>query len=90
MTGQLAETPVSIFGSEPSLLTILGIVLLWVSGAFERLLAEVFLPAAPARPSTIRLGAPRLVAMTDGEVADAAHLLGSTVAALMVSDGENE
>ena len=85
MTGELTGEPVSILGSEPSLLTILAIVLLWVSGAFQ----QVFLPA-PARPSSIRLGAPRLVAMSAGEAADAAHLLGSSVAALMAADEENE
>jgi len=86
VTGQLSGEPVSIFGSEPGLLTILVIVLLWVSGAFKR----IFLPAAPARPSTIRLGAPRLVAMSDSEATDAAHLLGSSVAALMAAHEEDE
>lgn len=89
MTGQRTGEPVSIFGSEPSLLTILGIVLLWISGAFERLLVEVFPPAAPARPPTLRLGTPRLVAMSASEEADAARLLGSCVAALVATDWDN-
>jgi hypothetical protein len=67
------------------LLTILAILILWISGAFD----QVFPPAAPVRPSTIRLGTPRLVAMSATEAADAAHLLGSSVAALMAADWDN-
>jgi hypothetical protein len=83
---QLAGTPASIFGSEPGLLIIIALLLLWISGAFR----EVFAPTAPARPPSIRLGVPRLVPMSDGEAADAAHLLGSSVAALMASDWDEE
>ncbi len=90
MSEQLAGPPASILGSEPSLLTIIALLLLWISGAFERALAEVFAPATPARPSSIRLGVPRLVAMSDSEEADAAHLLGSCVAALVTSDWDKE
>lgn len=86
MSGQLAPAPASIFGSEPlGLLTILALLFLWVSGAFQ----QIFPLAAPARPSSIRLGSPRLVAMSAGEAADAAHLLGSSVAALMAAYEEN-
>ena len=80
MSGQLAATPTSILGSEPSLLTILALLFLWISGAFQR----AFPPAAPARLSTISLGAPRLVVMSPADAAAAAQLLGSSVAAQMV------
>jgi hypothetical protein len=81
---ELAATPVSTFGSEQlSLLAILALVVLWISGAF----GQLFPPAVPARPPTIRLGPPMLVAMSAGEEASAAHLLGSSVAALMAADG---
>jgi hypothetical protein len=86
VTEQLAATSTSIFGSEPlGLGTILVLLFLWISGAFQ----QIFPPAAPARPSTIRLGAPRLVAMSATDAEDAAHLLGSNVAALVASDWEN-
>ena len=67
-------------------LTMIGLFLMLISGAFEQLLAEVFPPAPPARPSTLRLGSPRLVAMSDAEAAEAAHLLGSCVADLLAKD----
>jgi hypothetical protein len=86
---QLARKSFSIFGSEPSLLTIIGLILLLISGAFERLLAEVFPLAAPARPPTLRLGEPRLVAMSATDAAAAAQLLGSSVAALVAADRDN-
>jgi len=88
VTGQLVGARASIFGSDPSLLTIIALILLLISGALERLLAEVFTPA-PARPSTIRLGAPSLVAMSPSEAADAARLLGSSVAVLAATDWDN-
>jgi hypothetical protein len=87
VSGQLAGGPASIFESQPlGFLAILAILILWISGAFE----QAFPRAAPARPPTIRLGAPRLVAMSEGEAAEAAHLLGSSVAELMGTDWENE
>jgi hypothetical protein len=86
---QLAGTPASILGTEPSLLTIIALLLLWVSGGFKRLIAEAFAPSVPARPPSIRLGVPCLVPMSDGEAADAAHLLGSSVAALVAADWDN-
>ncbi len=64
MSEQLAGMPASILGPEPSLLTIIALLLLWISGAFERALAEAFLPAAPARPPSIHLARPRLVPMS--------------------------
>ncbi|MGD0861904.1 MAG: hypothetical protein ABSA21_04000 [Candidatus Limnocylindrales bacterium] len=82
MTGQLTGQPVSTFGSGPGLLTIIAFLLLWISGAFKQVVPS----AAPDRPSTIRLGTPRLVAMSAAEEADAAHLLGSSVAAFMAAD----
>jgi hypothetical protein len=86
VSGQLAGGPASIFESMPSgLLTILTILYLWISGAFE----QVFPPATRARPSTIRLGTPRLVAMSATDAADAAHLLGSSVADLLAAAEEN-
>jgi hypothetical protein len=79
---QLARTPASI-GSEPlDLLILLAVLFLWISGAFQ----QVFPPASPARPSTIRLGAPRFVAMSTSDAADAAHLLGANVAALLSAE----
>lgn len=86
MTEQLAATSTSIFGSKPlGLGTILVLLFLWISGAFQ----QIFPIAAPARPSTIRLGSPLLVAMSASEAADAVHLLGSSVAALMAADEEH-
>lgn len=87
MSGQLSGWPASILESMPSgLLIILAILILWISGAFQ----QIFPPAAPARPATIRLGAPRLVPMSATDAADAAHLLGSSVAALMGSGWDKE
>jgi hypothetical protein len=86
VSSEIAGELVSLFGVELTPLTILALVLLAISGAFQ----QIFLPVAPARPSTIRLGAPRLVAMSDAEAADAAHLLGSSVAALMAAVEEDE
>jgi len=83
---QSAAAPASLLESLPSdFLTVIVLLLLWVSGAFR----HVFAPDAPARSSSIRLGVPRLVAMSATDAADAAHLLGSTVAALIVSEGES-
>jgi DNA invertase Pin-like site-specific DNA recombinase len=73
-------------GVRLDVLTMVGLFLLLISGAFERLLAEVFPPAPLAKPSTLRLGMPRLVAMTDAEAAEAASLLGSAVADLLAKD----
>ena len=89
MSQQLAGAGSAGFELPTDLLTLIGLILLLISGAFERLFADVFPPAAVARPSSIRLGAPRLVAMSDAEAAAAAHLLGSTVAALMSAEAGN-
>jgi hypothetical protein len=67
-------------------LTMIGLFLLLISGAFEQFLAEVFPPAPPAPPSTLRMGSPRLVAMSDADAAQAARLLGSCVADLLAQD----
>jgi hypothetical protein len=83
VSGQLAGAPTSIFESQPSgLLTIIVLLLLWVSGAF----CDGFTLATSARPSSIHLGPPRFVAMSAADAADAAQLLGSSVAALVASD----
>jgi hypothetical protein len=87
VSGQLAAAPASIFGAEPlGLITILALLFLWISGAFQQILP----PAAPARPSTIRLGVPRLVGMSATDAVDAAQLLGSSAARLMATDWETE
>lgn len=86
MSEQKAAGSASVLDALPSdLLTIIALVLLWVSGAFR----HVFAPDAPARPSSISLGQPRLIAMSATDAADAAHLLGSSVAALVASEGRN-
>ena len=79
----------SILGREPRLLTILIVVWLAISGAFERIIAEIF-PPAPVRVSMLRLAPPHLVAMSDTEVAQAAHLIGSSVAELLAIDWDGE
>lgn len=85
MSEGLMTSGSSISGSEPDLVTLLVLFFLWISGALQ----QIFPPPAPARPSTIRLAAPRLVAISDREATEAAHLLGSSVAALAASDWGN-
>ena len=89
MSARSAGALDSIFGPEPGLLTILVMVWLVVSGAFERIIAEIF-PPAPVRVSTLRIAPPQLVAMSDAEVAQAAHLIGSSVAELLAIDWDAE
>jgi hypothetical protein len=86
MTEQLAVASAPTFGLELGLLPILAFLWLWISGGFRELVA----PAAPSRPSSIRLGTPLLVAMSADEAADAAHLLGSSLAALLATHAEAE
>ncbi len=77
MTGELARAP-NLFESLPGgLIFILALLLIWASGAFRDLVPAV----APARQPTVRLGRPSLVAMSPADAADAARLLGSSVAA---------
>ena len=86
MSEQSGAAPASLFEALPSdFAFIVALLLLWVSGAFR----HVFAPDAPARPSSIRLGSPRLVAMSATDAADAAHLLGSSVAALMAAEAQS-
>lgn len=85
MSEQLASASAATFGSEPlGLLTILAFLFLWISGAFQ----QIFPSAAPARAPSVRLGAPRLVTLSATDAADAAHLLGSSVAVLLAADCE--
>jgi hypothetical protein len=77
---------VEFSGLRLDVLTLIGLFWLLISGVFERAIAEVLPPAPPARPSTLRLGSPRLVAMSDAEAVEAAHLLGSCVADLLAKD----
>jgi hypothetical protein len=65
------------------------LVWLVVSGAFARIIAEIF-PPAPVRVSTLRLATSQLVAMTDAEATQAAHLIGSSVAELLAIDWDAE
>jgi hypothetical protein len=89
MTGEAERVLDSVVGPEPQLLTTLVLVWLVVSGALQRIIAEIF-PPAPARVSTLRLAPPQLVAMSDAEVTQAAHLIGSSVAELLAIDWDAE
>jgi hypothetical protein len=89
VTGEAERVLDSILGPEPRLLTILVLVWLVVSGAVQRIIVEIF-PPAPVRVSTLRLAPPQLVAMSDAEVTQAAHLIGSSVAELLAIDWDAE
>ncbi len=86
MSQQLAGAGSLGFELPTDLFTIIGLILLLISGAFERAIAEVLPPAPPARPSKLRLGSPRIVAMSDADAVEAARLLGSCVAGLVATD----
>ena len=73
-------------GVRLDVLTMIGLFLMLISGAFAQMLAEVFPPAPPAKPSTLRLASPRLVAMSAADSAEAARLLGSSVADWLAKD----
>jgi len=73
----------SLFSEPMSLFTILAWIIL-------AMLLRAMLKAAPARASTLRLAPAQLVAMSDAEVTQAAHLIGSSVADLLAIDWDAE
>ena len=73
----------SLFSGPVSLFTILAFILLgWLLRAMPK--------PAPARMSTLRLAPAQLVAMSDAEVTQAAHFIGSSVGELLAIDWDAE
>lgn len=90
MSGELPVLRVGTFEFPDGLLALFVLVLLAISGEWQKILAGVFPAAASVRPPTIRLAAPQLVAMTATEEAAAAQLLGSSVADLCAREWRSE
>jgi len=86
MSDVLGPARVPVTGSAlGDLVLVLVLVLLAITGAFERVFASASSPGSP-----LQLGAPRVVAMSASEAAEAAHLLGASVAQLWTDHPEPE